>query len=60
MSMFRVQHQVQNSVWVDLGRTPQGPAAQGLADVRRTVAADQPVRVVQDPVKRGQLFDILA
>jgi hypothetical protein len=57
--MFRVQHQMQSNVWVDLGRSPQGGFAQGLAQVRRTVAADQPVRVVQDPIKRDKLIDVV-
>lgn len=57
--MFRVQTQVAATQWVDLSRVPTSVFAQGLAEVRRTVAAEAPVRVVQDPVKRGQLVDVV-
>jgi hypothetical protein len=59
MSMFRVQAQVAATQWVDLSRTPTGVFAQGLAEVRRTVAAEAPVRVIQDPIKRGQLINVV-
>lgn len=57
--MFRVQAQVAATQWVDLSRTPTSVFAQGLAEVRRTIAAEAPVRVIQDPIKRGQLINVV-
>jgi hypothetical protein len=59
MSMFRVQHQVAATQWVDLSKSPTSVFAQGLAEVRRTVASEAPVRVIQDPIKRGELVNVV-
>lgn len=46
--MYRVQQQMASNQWVDLSRSPQSVHAHGLAEVRRTVAHAEPVRVVTD------------
>lgn len=56
--MFRVQHQVANNQWVDLSRSPLSVHAHGLAEVRRTVAQTEPVRVVSDPALKGGKIDL--
>ena len=57
--MYRVQHRLADTQWVDLSRSPQGVFARGLAEVRRTVAADAPVRVITEPKIRGKLVDVV-
>jgi hypothetical protein len=55
--MFRVQHQIANQ-WLDLSRSPLAVFARGLAEVRRTIAAEDPVRVVYDPQAAQRRLDI--